>query len=131
LETRHPLRASQASCGRPRDAAALVADASDKAARRFASFFGSTANDNTRAAIRTLFDYLVAGRVVVLNPAHAVLGPKHVIKRGKTTVLTPDDARRGRCPSSSSTTPRIKAGRAALHSARTRCRCPPELSGRT
>jgi site-specific recombinase XerD len=39
------------------------------------------------AAIRMLFDWLVTGQVVATNPAHSVHGPKHVVKRGKTTVL--------------------------------------------
>lgn len=123
----------------------LVADAGDKAARRFLEFFAATIhNDNTRAAyfrdcrrffawcddrrigaladiepmhvaayikamgadfekptvkqhlaaIRMLFDWLVTGQIVAINPAHAVRGPKHVIKRGKTSVLTPDEARK-------------------------------------
>jgi integrase/recombinase XerD len=46
------------------------------------------------AAIRHLFDWLVVGQVLAANPAHAVRGPKHVIKRGKTPVLTEDQARR-------------------------------------
>ena len=46
------------------------------------------------AAIRHLFDWLVVGQVVAVNPAHAMRGPKHVIKRGKTPVLTKDQARR-------------------------------------
>src|SRR6266446_2402671 len=45
------------------------------------------------AAIRMLFDWLVTGGIVAMNPAHAVRGPKHVVKRGKTPVLTPDEAR--------------------------------------
>jgi site-specific recombinase XerD len=45
------------------------------------------------AAIRMLFDWLVAGQVVATNPAHAVRGPKHVVKTGKTTVLTGEQAR--------------------------------------
>ncbi|MBM4125639.1 MAG: integrase, partial [Nitrospira sp.] len=45
------------------------------------------------AAIRMLFDWLVTGQIVATNPAHSVRGPKHVIKRGKTTVLTGDQAR--------------------------------------
>ena len=45
------------------------------------------------AAIRMLFDWLVTGQVVATNPAHAVRGPKHVVKRGKTPVLTTDQAR--------------------------------------
>jgi site-specific recombinase XerC len=46
------------------------------------------------AAIRHLFDRLVTGQVLATNPAHAVHGPKHVVKRGKTPVLTADQARR-------------------------------------
>ena len=45
------------------------------------------------AAIRMLFDWLVTGQVVATNPAHSVHGPKHVVKRGKTTVLTAEQAR--------------------------------------
>jgi site-specific recombinase XerD len=45
------------------------------------------------AAIRMLFDWLVTGGIVATNPAHAVRGPKHVVKRGKTPVLMPDEAR--------------------------------------
>ena len=40
------------------------------------------------AAIRMLFDWLVVGQVLAINPAHAVRGPKHVVKRGKMPVLT-------------------------------------------
>jgi integrase/recombinase XerD len=39
------------------------------------------------------FDWLVTGGVLTVNPAHAVRGPKHVVKRGKTPVLTTDQAR--------------------------------------
>ena len=46
------------------------------------------------AAIRTLFDWLVTGQVVTTNPAHAVRGPKHVVKTGKTPVLDADQARK-------------------------------------
>jgi integrase/recombinase XerD len=46
------------------------------------------------AAIRMLFDWLIDGQVLAINPAHAVRGPKHVVKRGKTPVLTEDQARR-------------------------------------
>jgi integrase len=45
------------------------------------------------AAIRMLFDWLVVGHVLAINPAHAVRGPKHVVKRGKTPVLSQDEAR--------------------------------------
>jgi hypothetical protein len=34
-----------------------------------------------------LFDWLVTTQVVATNPPHAVRGPKHVFKAGKTTVL--------------------------------------------
>jgi site-specific recombinase XerD len=39
------------------------------------------------AAIRMLFDWLITGQVVPINPAAAVRGPKHVVKTGKTPVL--------------------------------------------
>jgi integrase len=46
------------------------------------------------AAIRMLFDWLVTGHIVLYNPATSVRGPKHVVKRGKTPVLTADEARK-------------------------------------
>jgi site-specific recombinase XerD len=46
------------------------------------------------AAIRHLFDWLVVGQVVRVNPAASVRGPRHVVKKGKTPVLSPDEARR-------------------------------------
>ncbi|WP_158933327.1 tyrosine-type recombinase/integrase [Acidisphaera sp. S103] len=45
------------------------------------------------AALRMLFDWLVTGHVMDANPAHAVRGPKYVVKKGKTPVLTADEAR--------------------------------------
>ena len=45
------------------------------------------------AAIRMLFDWLVTGGIVASNPATSVRGPKHVVNRGKTPVLTTDQAR--------------------------------------
>jgi site-specific recombinase XerD len=45
------------------------------------------------AAIRMLFDWLVTGQVVVVNPAHSVRGPRYVVNRGKTPVLKADQAR--------------------------------------
>jgi site-specific recombinase XerD len=122
----------------------MIADAGERAARRFLEFFAATIrNKNTRtaylhavgrffawcehhqigqladieplhvaayiealgkdfekptvkqhlAAIRMLFDWLVTGQVVATNPAHAVRGPKHVVKTGKTTVLDAEQAR--------------------------------------
>jgi site-specific recombinase XerD len=46
------------------------------------------------AAVRMLFDYLVVGQVVEMNPAAAVRGPSHSAKKGKTPVLDADEARR-------------------------------------
>jgi site-specific recombinase XerD len=46
------------------------------------------------AAIRHLFDWLVVGQVLAVNPAHAVRGPKYVVRRGKTPVLSEEQARR-------------------------------------
>src|SRR5207245_7650027 len=43
--------------------------------------------------IRMLFDWLIIGQVLAVDPAHAVRGPKHVVKRGKTPVLTEEQAR--------------------------------------
>jgi site-specific recombinase XerD len=46
------------------------------------------------SAIRHLFDWLVLGQVMPANPASSVRGPSHVVKRGKTPVLSPEEARR-------------------------------------
>jgi len=45
------------------------------------------------AAIRMLFDWLVTGQIIPVNPAHAVRGPKHSVKKGKTSVLTAEEMR--------------------------------------
>lgn len=45
------------------------------------------------AAIRMLFDWLVIGQIVPHNPCASVRGPRHVVKRGKTPVLSAEDAR--------------------------------------
>jgi site-specific recombinase XerD len=45
------------------------------------------------AALRMLFDWLVVGHVLDVNPAHAVRGPKHVVKKGRTPVLDREEAR--------------------------------------
>lgn len=46
------------------------------------------------AGVRHLFDWLVMGQVVPVNPAASVRGPAHSVRRGKTPVLAPDEARR-------------------------------------
>jgi integrase/recombinase XerD len=121
---------------------AVIADAGDRAARRFLEFFtANIRNPNTRAAyatavglfmrwcednrlslhdlepvtvsayveqlmltrsaptvkqhlaaVRMLFDWLVVGQVVPMNPAASVRGPKHVVKKGKTMVLSATQA---------------------------------------
>jgi len=45
------------------------------------------------AALRHLFDWLVIGQVVPVNPAASVRGPRHVVRTGKTPVLEPAEAR--------------------------------------
>jgi site-specific recombinase XerD len=45
------------------------------------------------AALRMLFDWLVVGHIIDVNPAHAVRGPTHRVKTGKTPVLTAEEAR--------------------------------------
>lgn len=45
------------------------------------------------ATIRMLFDWLVTGQIIPINPAHAVRGPKHVVTKGKTPVLTAEETR--------------------------------------
>ena len=45
------------------------------------------------AALRHLFDWMVIGQIMPTNPAAAVHGPRHVVRRGKTPVLDPAEAR--------------------------------------
>jgi len=45
------------------------------------------------AAIKHLFDWLVTGQVIPVNPASSVRGPSHSVKRGMTPVLDPSEAR--------------------------------------
>ena len=46
------------------------------------------------AAIRMLCDWLVVSQVLPVNPAAAVRGPKHVVTKGATPVLSPAEARK-------------------------------------
>ena len=46
------------------------------------------------AAIRMLGDWSVVSQVLPVNPAAAVRGPKHVVTKGATPVLSPAEARR-------------------------------------
>ena len=45
------------------------------------------------AALRMFLDWPVLGQVIATNPAASVRGPRYVVKRGKTPVLTAKEAR--------------------------------------
>ena len=45
------------------------------------------------AALRHLFDWMVIGQIMPINPTAAVRGPRHIVRRGKTPVLDPSEAR--------------------------------------
>jgi site-specific recombinase XerD len=45
------------------------------------------------AALRHLFDWMVTGQIMPTNSTAAVRGPLHVVRRGKTPVLDPAEAR--------------------------------------
>jgi integrase/recombinase XerD len=45
------------------------------------------------AALRMLFDWMVVGQILPVNPAHSVRGPRHTQSKGKTPVLNVDEAR--------------------------------------
>src|SRR5271165_5689348 len=64
---------------RPFDVAAWVKDLQQQ--------HGAPGVKQQLAAVRMLFDWLVTGQVVPVNPAAAVRGPKHVVKTGKTPEL--------------------------------------------
>ncbi len=64
---------------RPFDVAAWIKQLQEK--------HGAPAVKQQLAAVRMLFDWLVTGQVVPMNPAAAVRGPKHIVKTGKTPVL--------------------------------------------
>ena len=46
------------------------------------------------AAVRMLYDFLVVRQITPSNPAHAVRGPKYVVKKGKTPVWSREDAKK-------------------------------------
>jgi site-specific recombinase XerC len=45
------------------------------------------------ATLRHLFDWMVIGQIMPVNPAAAVRGPPHIVRCGKTPVLDPQEAR--------------------------------------
>ena len=71
---------------RPFDVAAWLKQLQEK--------LGRAAVKQQLAAVRMLFDWLVTGQIVPMNPAAAVRGPKHVVKTGTTPVLEADEWRR-------------------------------------
>jgi site-specific recombinase XerD len=64
---------------RPFDVAAWITELQEK--------HGAPGVKQQLAAVRMLFDWLVTGQLVPMNPAAAVRGPKHIVKTGKTPVL--------------------------------------------
>ena len=95
-----------------------IVEAGPVVVERFLEFFAAQlANDRTRAAyacaagqfldwcaarglslraiapLRVLCDWLVVKHVLPTNPAAAVRGPKHVVTKGATPVLTPEETR--------------------------------------
>jgi site-specific recombinase XerD len=64
---------------RPHDVGAYVEHLQGKAA--------APSVKQSLAAVRMLFDWLVMGQVMPVNPAASVRGPKHIVKTGKTPVL--------------------------------------------
>lgn len=46
------------------------------------------------AAIRMLFDWLVVGQRLAVNPASPVRGPRYSVKKGKTAVLSAEETRK-------------------------------------
>ena len=71
---------------RPFDVAAWVEQLQEK--------HGAAGMKQQLAAVRMLFDWLVIGQVVPMNPAAAVRGPKLVVNTGKTPVLDAAEWRR-------------------------------------
>jgi len=47
----------------------------------------------SRSRVTRQFALLVTGQVIATNPAHSVRGPKHVVKKGKTPILTGEETR--------------------------------------
>ncbi len=43
-------------------------------------------------SVGSLFDWLVVGQIIDVNPAHAVRGPRHVVTKGRTPVLNREEA---------------------------------------
>ena len=92
------MRGAQDFVGwRRRAGVALIADVQPSHVASYIAEFGRGRSAPTvkqrLAAIRRLFDWLVANQVVALNPASSVRGPPHRVSRGKTRALDPAKAR--------------------------------------
>ena len=44
------------------------------------------------ACLRMLFDWLVTGQIIAVNPAHSVRGPRYSVTKGKTPALSSEEA---------------------------------------
>lgn len=53
--------------------------------------YGKSTIKQHLAAIRKLFDWLVVGQILAVNPAAAVRGPKHVVTEGFTPILDEEE----------------------------------------
>jgi site-specific recombinase XerD len=82
---------------RQRAGVASIADVQPSHVANYVAEFGRGRSAPTvkqrLAAIRRLFDWLVANQVAPLNPASSVRGPPHRVSRGKTRALDPAKAR--------------------------------------
>ena len=59
---------------------------------------GAEPSSSTSPPSGALCDWLVVHQVLPVNPAASVRGPKHVVTKGATPVLTPAETREiGRC----------------------------------
>jgi hypothetical protein len=81
------------------------------------------------AAVRMLFDWLITGQIVPMNPAAAVRGPKHVVKTGKTPVLEGDEWRKllASIPDYVARSPRPQQSRIHHAQRQLHCRAEPNL----
>ena len=102
IRNRHTRRAYMRSaqdflgwCGRA--GVASIADVQPSQVENYIAEFGQGRSAPTvkqrLAAIRRLFDSLVANHLLPVNPASSVRGPPHRVSRGKTRALDPAKAR--------------------------------------
>lgn len=56
--------------------------------------FSPATSKQRLAAVRSLFDWMAARSLISSNPAAYVKGPRYSVRKGKTPVLQPDEARK-------------------------------------